>query len=79
MSKLADRTTVYLDPVVKQFLQHKAIAEGGSVSEIINDHFADMLEDLEDIQSINDARSEPRQSFDSLMSDLGLTYNDLRD
>ncbi|MDQ5969950.1 MAG: CopG family transcriptional regulator, partial [Patescibacteria group bacterium] len=40
MSKLADRTTVYLDPVVKKFLQHKAIAEGGSVSEIINDHFA---------------------------------------
>ncbi|MCA9313051.1 CopG family transcriptional regulator [Candidatus Saccharibacteria bacterium] len=79
MSKLADRTTVYLDPVVKQFLQHKAIAEGGSVSEIINDHFADMLEDLEDIQEIKDARSEPRQSFDSLMSDLGLNYNDLRD
>ncbi|MCA9301457.1 CopG family transcriptional regulator [Candidatus Nomurabacteria bacterium] len=79
MSKLADRTTVYLDPVVKKFLQHKAIAEGGSVSEIINDHFADMLEDLEDIQEIKDARSEPRQSFDSLMSDLGLNYNDLRD
>ena len=78
MSKLADRTTVYLDPVVKKFIQHKAVSEGSSVSEIINDHFADMLADLEDVEHIKTARCEKTDSFDAVLSELGLTYDDLR-
>ena len=48
MSKLSEKTTIYLNPYVKKFLQHKAINEGRSISEVINDNLAEMLEDLED-------------------------------
>ena len=50
MSKLSAKTTAYLDPKVKKFIQYKAISENTSVSDIINDYFEDMLEDLSDIK-----------------------------
>lgn len=78
MSKLSDRTTIYLDPRVKSFIQHKAVADKASVSEIINDHFADMLEDLEDIKEIVKRRKEPTSSFEDVLENLGLSYDDLR-
>lgn len=78
MSKLSEKTTIYLNPVVKSFIQHKAIADKRSVSEIINDYFADMVEDLEDIKSVEKRRKEPSSSFDDVLSDLGLSYDDLR-
>jgi hypothetical protein len=78
MTNLSKRTTVYLNPTVKKFIQHKAVAEGHSVSTVINDCFADMLEDLEDIGEINKRRNEPTVSFDEVLKELGLTYDDLR-
>lgn len=78
MSNLTAKTTVYLNPTVKKFVQHKAVAENRSVSEIINDYFADMLEDLEDVKTIQDRRLEKSVSFDTMLKDLGLTYDDLR-
>ncbi len=78
MTTLSDKTTVYLNPTVKKFIQHKAVAEDRSVSEIINDYFADMLEDLEDIKEIRRRRGETTASFDEVLEDLGLTYDDLR-
>jgi hypothetical protein len=78
MSILSERTTVYLNPKVKRFIQHKAVAEGHSVSTIVNDYFADMLEDLDDIRELKRRREESTVSFDEVLQDLGLTYNDLR-
>ena len=78
MSQLNAKTTIYLDPSVKKFVQHKAVAEGRSVSEIINDYFADMMEDLEDIREIEKRRNEPTVPFEKVLQELGLTYEDLR-
>ena len=78
MSNLSAKTTIYLNPNVKRFIQHKAVAEGRSVSDIINDSFEDMLEDLEDIKEIEKRRGEPSVSFDEVLKDLGLTYDDLQ-
>jgi hypothetical protein len=78
MSQLIDKTTIYLNPYVKKFLQHKAVAEGRSVSEIINEHFEDMLEDLVDIKEIEKRRGEPTVPFETVLRDLGLTYEHLR-
>ena len=78
MSKLSEKTTVYLNPYVKKFIQHKAVAEGRSVSDIINDQFADMLEDLEDLQEVEKRRNEPSIPFEEVLRDLGITYDQLR-
>jgi len=78
MSNLSDKTTIYLNPTVKKFLQHKAIAEGRSVSEIVNEEFADMLADLEDLKEIKRRRDEPSVPFEVVLKELGLTYDDLR-
>lgn len=79
MSNLTDKTTIYLDASVKKFMQHKAVAEGRSVSEIINEQFADMMEDLYDIKAINERRNEPTHPFEEVMQELGITYDQLRD
>ena len=79
-TKLAnEKTTIYLNPQVKRFIQHKAVEEGRSVSAIINDYFADILEDLEDIKEVDTRRNEPTIPFEHILKDLGLTYDDLQD
>lgn len=78
MTTLSDKTTVYLNPLVKTFLQHKAVEQKMSVSEIINDHFADLVDDLGDIKVVEKRRTEPTVSFDKVLKDLGLNYHDLR-
>lgn len=78
MSHLSEKTTIYLDPYVKKFLQHKAIAENRSLSDVINEQFADMLEDLSDIKEIDKRRGEPAVAFEKVLQDLGLTYDQLR-
>lgn len=78
MSDTSAKTTIYLDPKVKKFLQHKSIEENSSMSEIINNYFADMLLDLEDIKTIQQRRTEESISFDDVLAEAGITYNDLR-
>ncbi len=78
MSKLSEKTTIYLNPSVKKFIKHKAVAEGSSVSDIINEHFADMLEDLDDLKEIERRRNEPSVPFEEVLKDLGITYEQLR-
>lgn len=78
MSNLSEKTTIYLDPSVKKFLQHKAIAEGRSLSDVINEQFADMLEDLSDINEIEKRRGEQTIPFEKVLQELGLTYDHLR-
>lgn len=78
MSNLNQRTTVYLNPYVKKFIQHKAITEGRSLSAVINEQFADMVEDLDDMKEIEKRRSEPAVPFEVALQELGLTYEQLR-
>lgn len=78
MSILSEKTTIYLDPTVKKFLQHKAIAESRSLSDVVNEQFADMLEDLSDIKEIEKRRGEKTISFEKVLEELGLTYDHLR-
>ncbi len=78
MSNLSDKTTIYLNPSVKRFLQHKAVTERRSVSEIINEEFADMLDDLDDLKEIDNRRNEDVVPFEAVLNELGLTYDDLQ-
>ncbi len=74
----SDKTTVYLDPAVKKFLQHKAIEDDTSISAIINDVFENELEDILLAEDLNKIRKEPTYSFDEALKKVGLTYEDLR-
>jgi len=78
MSILSDKTTIYLSPSVKKFIKHKAVAEGSSVSEIINDYFQDMVEDLDDVADISNRRSEQTVPLKQVLKELSLTYDDLQ-
>ena len=74
-----EKTTIYLNPYVKKYIQHKAVEEDTSVSEIINTAFANKVAGLRDKSQLARRRKEPTISFDNLLEDLGLTYDDLRD
>lgn len=78
MSKLTERTTIYLNPNVKQRLKLLAVAKSRSLSEIINNEMIDLLEDIEDIKAIRSRKSEPTIPFETILKDFGLTTNDLR-
>lgn len=78
MSDLSSKTTIYLNPKVKKFIQHRAVEQDTSVSEVINDQFAELLEDLEDIVTIRQRRNESSISFDDALKELGISYADLR-
>lgn len=78
MSTTSEKTTIYLNPMVKKFIKHKAVEEDSSISEVINDYFADMLEDLDDIKDVEARRGESTVSFDEVLGRAGLTYEDLR-
>lgn len=79
MNTTTDKTTVYLDPVVKKFLQHKAIEEDTSISELINERMEQEMAKAK-LQALLDKRChEPTVSFEGMMKELGLTYEDLRD
>ena len=78
MSNLSEKTTIYLNPNVKRFIRHKAVAEDRSVSDVINDQFAEMLEDLDDIKEIDKRRGEPSIPFENVLKELGVTYEQLR-
>jgi Arc/MetJ-type ribon-helix-helix transcriptional regulator len=70
MSNLTEKTTIYLTPRTKKFILHKAVTEGRSASDIINDTLEDMLEDLDDIKEIQKRRKEPSVSFENALKEL---------
>ena len=78
MSNLSSKTTIYLNPKVKKFIQHRAVEEDTSVSDVINEQFAELLEDLQDIEVIRQRRNESSISFDDALKELGISYADLR-
>ena len=70
MASLTERTTVYLNPYIKKFLQHEAVEQGKSISELINDQLADLMEDVEDIATIEERKSEPLVAWNKVKADL---------
>lgn len=78
MSNLTRKTTIYLEPSVKKFLQFKAVNDSKSMSEIINDEFAALLEDLEDLKIIEQRKKEPAIPFETALKSYGLTLDDIR-
>jgi hypothetical protein len=70
MSTLTQRTTVYLNPYVKKYLQHEAVEQNKSISELINEQLAELLEDAEDVAIIESRKSEPVTSWDKVKEDL---------
>ena len=55
MTNLTEKTTIYLTPRTKKFILHKAVSEGRSASNIINDTLEDMLEDRQRKEGNNKA------------------------
>ncbi len=70
MATLTERTTVYLNPYVKKYLQHESVVQNKSISELINDQLAELLEDAEDAATINERKSEPLQAWDKVKAAL---------
>lgn len=79
MSQISEKTTIYLNPYVKKFIQHKAIEENTSISSIINDIFAQKLSQLDEKAEIAARRKESTVPFDAVLAEMGLKYEDLRD
>ena len=65
--------------VVKKFLQHKAIEEETSISDLINERFEEEMASDKLIALIEERQKEPTISFEDMVRELGLTYDDLRD
>lgn len=78
-SRLTARTTVYLNPYIKKFVQHKAVEESRSVSSVINNRLADLLEDLANQKDTGYQKSQSVVRFESVLKKAGLSYDDLRD
>lgn len=70
MASLSERTTVYLNPYVKKFLQHEAVEQGKSISELINDQLAELLEDAEDVAAVHERKTEPLVAWEKVKADL---------
>lgn len=74
-----DKTTIYLDPLVKKFLQHKAIEEDTSISDLINERIEEEMASDKLVALIEKRRKEPTISFEQALKECGLTYADIRD
>ncbi len=74
-----EKTTLYLQPAVKKFLQHKAIEENSSMSEIVNDMVEDMLDGIWLAKNKKRIMAKGTVSFEEALAEAGLTYDDLRD
>jgi hypothetical protein len=70
MSNLSERTTIYLNPYVKKFLQLKAVQESRSVSQLVNERFAKALKEFEDLTALEKKRGESLIEWDSIKSEL---------
>lgn len=70
MATLTERTTVYLNPYVKKYLQHEAVEQNKSISELINNQLAELLEDAEDVATLNKRQTEPTIAWDKVKANL---------
>ena len=71
MAGLTKRSTIYFDPDIHKALKLKAASSDASISELM-DEAARMLllEDQEDLQSVQDRIKEPTITYETLLKDL---------
>lgn len=79
MSTAIVKTTIYLTPTVKKYLQHKAVEEDTSISDLVNERIEEEMASSRFVALIEKRSKEPTVSFEDMMRELGLTYDDLRD
>ena len=71
MSKIAKRSTVYLEPELHRALRIKAIHSRRSMSDIVNDAVRETLrEDAEDLAAFDERAEESTLSYEELLKDL---------
>ena len=70
MGTLTERTTIYLNPYVKKFLQYQAVEQGKSLSELVNEQAAELLEDAQDIEAASKRAGEPTIAWEKVKSEL---------
>ncbi|HLG90542.1 MAG TPA: hypothetical protein VI336_00015 [Candidatus Saccharimonadales bacterium] len=58
-SKLTQKTTIYLEPRVKRFLQLQALQKSTSISAIINSHFFILMQEFEKSGHMPDGTKHP--------------------
>jgi len=69
-SKLTQKTTLYLNPYVKKFLQLRSVQENRTMSNIVNDQLAELLEDFEDTIEAEKRRNEPTIEWEIIRKEL---------
>ncbi|QQR51843.1 hypothetical protein IPG36_04460 [bacterium] len=57
-------------PLRQKYLQHEAVEQNKSISELINDQLAELLEDAEDATIINERKNEPLLAWDKVKAAL---------
>lgn len=70
MSKLSERTTIYLPSNLKKFLQLRAVQTGRSMSELVALDLAAQLEDFEDLKEIERRKNEPLIEWEIVKKEL---------
>ena len=70
MGTLTERTTIYLNPYVKKFLQRQAVEQGKSLSQLVNEQAAELLEDAQDIETASQRATEPAVAWAKVKAEL---------
>ncbi len=80
MKTINEKTTIYLDPKIKKSVQHYALRDASSLSAIINERLFEYLEDMADVAALEEAHksSDEYVSFEKLVNDLGLDFDEIR-
>jgi hypothetical protein len=66
-----ERTTVYLEPALRQALRLKAAEMGMNVSALVNEAIrAALIEDLEDADALDLRADEPSRPFEDFLREL---------
>lgn len=76
-----EKTTIYLDPRVKKYVQYYALRDRSSLSEIINERLLEYLEDMADAASLEEAMNKPKDDYIPLnqaIKELGFDLNEIR-
>ncbi len=80
MKTTNEKTTIYLNPRIKKSVQHYALRDSRSLSEIINEKLFEYLEDMADRTALSKARKESDEfvTLDQMVHELGLDLNEIR-
>jgi hypothetical protein len=65
------KTTIYLDPDLRQALRVKAVVSDRTISDLVNEAVRLMLtEDAEDLAAFDERAHEPNMRFEDVLKDL---------